>query len=263
MANAEITCMDNRSGQNPYGVAIHGDGHYSNNKSRLGTRNAFFFEQVTFNYCSHSVSLFCDALVVIRKCTIKNADSYIDIHGPTYNSCYYSPYWPEQNTGEDGGGGYEIYDNDFMDYQASWHISPRAGSAGIITQNRFDGSGTYPVCVQAQETCQNSTGCGEGGGETCNRVYRYGQRGCLQMLENWFIWDNETISGRSIYEYKNRNCDNCLAEGSGYVTRAPTEELDGFTWTPYTYPHPLVSDGAIPSRNSRPTAKPTEKSPNH
>jgi hypothetical protein len=33
-----------------------------------------------------------------------------------------------------------------------------------------------------------------------------------------------------------------VIEDEDFFLRAPSKELDGFTYQPYTYPHPLVSD---------------------
>ena len=33
-----------------------------------------------------------------------------------------------------------------------------------------------------------------------------------------------------------------MAEDKDYYLRAPNQSDDGFTWTPYIYPHPLVTN---------------------
>ena len=255
VSNVNLTCRD-RSGQNPYGITIHGDGKYSNHLNNVGSGNALFIEDSTFNYCGHSISLFCNAYVVFRNNTVNNADSYLDIHGPGYNFCFYGNPSPED---KHGGGGFEIYNNNFYNFQSSWYISPRAGSAGIITGNSFHNGGTYAITLQAQETCTQSINCGEGDGKTYDRVYSYNEGdGCLQMLENWFIWDNicyETIRCNP-FIYVKSDCGNPLRENIDYFLRAPNLEQDGFTYTPYQHPHPLRledSNYVLPPDTTPPT----------
>jgi hypothetical protein len=243
ISHLDLTCVDDPTSQNDYGIVVHGDGTYSEHKDEMGSNNpkgnVFYIEDSTISNCSHSVSLFCDAYVVFRHNTVSNADAYLDIHGPGYNYCYYSGT-------SDAGGGYEVYDNDFYNYKASWHIAPRAGSAGIITGNRFHSGGTYGVALQAQETCQKSVGCGDGPGETYKRVDSTSDGpGCLQMLENWWIWNNDCSEAgcADLYLYEDSACGSPLRENIDYFRNAPKAGEPVQSWTPFTYPNPLRITG--------------------
>lgn len=226
----------NQAGQSHYGITFHGDGQYSDHTGDLGTANAMFVEDSYFKNYGHSISLFCDAFVVFRYNTIDNADTYIDIHGPGYNSCYSGYPGVSSPNDKHAGGGYEVYNNTFTNCEGAWNISPRAGSAGIITNNTVD-SGTV-VVLQAQETCTNSMNCGTGEGKTINRIYNYGDgSGCLQMLENWWVWNN--IGDRELYLYERADCAGSTKQGTHYWNRAPQAGDHVSSWSPYTYPHPL------------------------
>lgn len=131
-----------------------------------------------------------------------------------------------------------------LDTTHTWGIAPRGGSAGIITDNNCVGDG-YNRCVSLQidsTCCKEGSYCGDGEGETTERSILKDSYGCRQAPENWYIWDNTCESckegefGRTMY------CDDgTLAEDKDYFLREPNSEQDGFSWTPFTYPHPLRS----------------------
>jgi hypothetical protein len=231
-----MTCRDNPEGQNPYGIAVHGDGVYSDHSLDFGTRNAFFIEDSSFESCSHSVSAFCDAYVVFRNNVVRNADSHTDLHGPGYNYCYYNP---DENT---AGGGMELYDNQFIQSQGSWVINARAGQGHIYTNNRFDSEDYRIVLYWDCGAATFGNNCGTGAGQTCDRCDTIDCQGCCQAQEKTYIWDNDG----SVIEYASGNQRDCLIEGTTYFLRAPSLALDGFTFTRFTYPHPLASDSGDP-----------------
>jgi hypothetical protein len=236
VSNLTMTCMDNSDGQNPYGIAAHGDGVYSDHSFDFGTRNAFFIEDSTFDSCSHSVSAFCDAYVVFRNNVIRNADSHTDLHGPGYNYCFYNP---DENT---AGGGMELYDNLFLQSQGNWIINARAGQGHIYTNNRFDSEDYRIVLYWDSGSVTHGSNCGTGPGQTCGRCDTIGCQGCCQAQEKTYIWDNDG----SVVEYTSGSTGDCLIEGTTYFLREPTLALDGFTFTRFTYPHPLASIGGDP-----------------
>jgi len=231
-----------KAGQSDYGITFHGDGQYSDHKADLGTANAMFVEDSSFTDYGHSISLFCDAFVVFRYNIVDNADAYVDIHGPGYNAC--CPFYPGVSVPNDehGGGGFEVYNNIFRNYEGAWHIAPRAGTAGIITSNVIESGGSYAVALQVQETCTASTNCG--GAYPCDRVYTVGSDGCLQMIENWWVWDNTAT--RELYVYERPDCADCNNENEHYWNRAPQTGDPVASWTPYAYPHPLRDPAPAP-----------------
>jgi hypothetical protein len=95
---------------------------------------------------------------------------------------------------------------------------------------------------------RNGNNCGTGPGQTCRRCYTIDCEGCCQAQEKTYIWNNDGV----VREYIGGSADDCLIEGTTYFLREPTLAQDGFTFTRYTYPHPLVSgvsdaDGGTPS----------------
>jgi hypothetical protein len=232
VSNLSMTCRDNPDGQNPYGIAVHGDGVYSDHSLDFGTRNALFIEDSSFDSCSHSISAFCDAYVVFRNNLVRNADSHTDLHGPGYNYCYYNP---DENT---AGGGMELYDNQFLQSQGNWVINARAGQGHIYTNNRFDSDDYRIVLYWDSGATTQGNDCGTGPGQTCDRCDTIDCQGCCQAQEKTYIWDNDG----SVVEYASGSQGDCLIEGTTYFLREPTLAQDGFTFARFTYPHPLASD---------------------
>ena len=58
----------------------------------------------------------------------------------------------------------------------------------------------------------------------------------LRPMNDLWIWDNTFISVSTTI----RNYDSYYVEDTNYFLRAPTQALDGFTYTPYPYPHYLA-----------------------
>lgn len=242
VSHLDMTCRDNGTGQNAYGVTIHGDGVYSDHSVDFGSRNAFFIEDSTFDGCSHTVSSFCDGYVVFRNNTIRNADSHTDLHGPGYNYCFYNP---DEKT---AGGGMELYDNHFFQSQGNWVINARAGQGHIYTNNRFDDPNYKILLYWDSGSSINGHNCGTGDGQTCGRCDTIDCEGCCQAQEKTYIWDNDgTVS-----EYLGGGVDDCLIEDTTYYLREPSLALDGFEYTRFAYPHPLVTGTALPDPGTNP-----------
>jgi hypothetical protein len=232
ISNIEMWCEELGSRQNPYGIGVLGDGVYSDHTLDFGTRNALFIEDSLFDSCSHTVSCFCDAYVVFRHNTVSRSDSHTDLHGPGYNYCYYNP---DEKT---AGGGYELYDNQFVSSQMNWVINARAGQGHVITGNHFD-SDSYQIVLYWDSGSSNyGNNCGTGPGETCGRCHTLNCNGCCQAQEKTYIWGNDG----SVLEYLG-GADDCLIENETYFLRPPNMDDDGFSWAPFTYPHPLRSGG--------------------
>lgn len=241
VSRANMICKDNGAHQNAYGITVHGDGVYSDHSVDFGTRNAFFIEDSTFENCSHTVSSFCDGYVVFRHNVIRNADSHTDLHGPGYNYCYYNP---DEKT---AGGGMELYDNNFYQSRSNWVINARAGQGHIITNNHFDNENYQILLYWDSGSTNYGNNCGTGDGETCGRCYSLGCEGCCQAQEKTYIWDNDG----KVIEYS-AAADDCLIEGSTYFLREPTLAQNGFNYTKFAYPHPLISGGTEPDPASGP-----------
>ncbi|MFH0929509.1 MAG: PA14 domain-containing protein, partial [Candidatus Aenigmatarchaeota archaeon] len=77
-----------------------------------------------------------------------------------------------------------------------------------------------------------------------------------------YIWDNIMTPEGDMVEVKtgvtgtgsNREGSNPITLNVDYFLRAPNQAQDGWTYTPYPYPHPLVNDGQSLGTTSSPTA---------
>lgn len=105
----------------------------------------------------------------------------------------------------------EVYGNTFKNCQNGYNYEAvrQRGGASIITNNVNDGS--YYFLVGMSYDSQEPSKC---------------------LVNDSYIWgnsDNWQINANSIYN-----------ENVNYFLRPPNMTDDGFTWTPYQYPHPLT-----------------------
>lgn len=109
-----------------------------------------------------------------------------------------------------GGRGLECYDN-VIDHQGTggWGVCTRGGD-GVIFNNTIKNTdiGVMLTLDSADDPKPTS--------------------------EMW-IWNNTFQSVSQQYVF-----DSYFTENEDYFLRAPNQEQDGFTYTPYTYPHPLT-----------------------
>ncbi len=61
-----------------------------------------------------------------------------------------------------------------------------------------------------------------------------------------YSWSNIDCDNQSYGEVKPQGsaCSDCVREDITYFLREPTQVDDGFTYTKFTYPHPLVTGEA-------------------
>ncbi len=234
------------SGQ--YGWYVHGDGSYPTSEPptlALGTRNALFFEDNTFNGCYHSISGFCGASIVFRHNTVNSSTHCVDVHGPGYDQCFFpntgTPPWRGYpwNTPSvyNGGRLFEHYNNTYSS-SAACGAMLRSGS-GISTGNNYQGQAGFEKFAIKIDGNSGSGGC-----TNCTHLYAYPcSNGVCQGLMQWWVW-GESCSGGNCFGTEYDTCSGCLRENKEYYLRAPSQQLDGFTYTPYTYPHPLTLTGS-------------------
>jgi hypothetical protein len=244
-----ITCASNEA----YGFYIHGDGTFPTTWT-YGTRNSLFFENNTFSNCYHSISGFCGAKVVFRYNTVTQSTWTVDFHGPGYDECFFP------NTGTPPWRGYPwntppiYYAGRVMEHYNNTYDSTCAagaqmrGGSGISTNNDYQFAYAYgkvPFGVKIDS----------GGGNVCTGcvhyytyVYGSGCGGLCQTPYPYWVWNETCASGFTQNESPgcvnttdNDACAQCNVQGATYNLRAPTVAQDGFTWTPFTYPHPLVT----------------------
>lgn len=228
----------------------------------LGTRNAIFVEDNTFQGYCHAVSGFCGVNYVFRYNT-RNEDAMggyacgVDTHGPGYNECW--PYDPSDTY--NGGRSWEVYNNTFISGDVGAHngLYQRSGM-GLVTGNTFtdydigitvklDDNGVGPLCDTA-----NNCGIGTGSyvrdgscdddtpiGECCDDA----TDPCCQPPTNVWLFDNTYTNVDTNIQIISSN--GCLtldaANGPAVYDEAPYTARDGFEWTAFTYPHPLAAVG--------------------
>jgi len=169
--------------------------------------SVMFVEDCHLSRCRHATDGLAGAWDVVRYCLVDNSiPPYGDIgvHGAT------SDAWIS-------GRGFEAYNNTVYDnsvdypYGIGFHFR---GGSGFVFDNYFamdvENLGAYFCWLSKEGTDPN------------------------QWVTNTYIWDNT-------YE----NCSFLDNKGSfvlnvDYFLRAPTQEDDGFTYTPYVYPHTLA-----------------------
>lgn len=216
---------------NQYGWYVHGCGDYDSSFT-FGTRENIFFEDNIFDSAYHSISGFCNAHIVFRYNTIKNSTHCVDMHGPSYNWCYYST-----GNEEHAGRRIEHYHNV---YESSCACGAKIRSGhGISTQNAYQ---MVPDSGMPFFGLKIDGGSGSGGCDDCAHILDYPcSGGVCEGPQKFWIW-NETIPDgqditKDIVTYD--ACTGCLDENDEYYLRAPTISDDGFTWSAFEYPHPL------------------------
>lgn len=97
--------------------------------------------------------------------------------------------------------------------------------------------------IMPRQYAQGAIGVRGGCGVVCNNVidgYYYGIYLTYEALDdkyamhNLYIWDNTITRATQPFAQSG------LVENHNYFLRAPTQQQDGFIYTPYPYPHPLT-----------------------
>jgi hypothetical protein len=122
----------------------------------------------------------------------------------------------------------------------------RAGSV-LFTRNTVTAAPGSSIGQAIQLVCEsnnNGPECTSARGYPVDYEYAQGcagaTDGCCDKVQESYIWNNTlTRVGDELTVYSVCG-DGAIAEGTDYFRRAPTQADDGFTWTPYPYPHPLV-----------------------
>jgi hypothetical protein len=255
--------------QNPYGFYVDGSTPYDGKSaSKIGTRNALFFENDTFINHTHAISGFCNSYYVVRHCTfIQEGGAATDIHGAGFNSCPYSNGTGTWAT-KDAGGGLEVYDNDFYQTadmssafgEGNAYMNPRAGSSMLIYNNRAHTNGYTPPagivqqysddgCRKPSSSGGQSLNCGIEAGQTCQRKYVSEETvttpGCYQAPEGEYVWNNTTDDPThttvEFYRLADHGysdpCDLCTQWEVNIFNHAPA------SYSAFTFPHPLDTAG--------------------
>ena len=176
--------------------------HFLGQYPVIQTHPVVYIEDCVTYQTRHAVTSNQLGWFVIRHNTFyqNNSNSIIDIHGG-----FVSGGKPIV-----GGRGLECYDN-VIDHQGTggWGVCTRGGD-GVIFNNMIKNTdvGVRLTLDSADDPKPTS--------------------------EMW-IWNNtfQSVSQKYVFELY-------FTENEDYFLRAPNQEQDGFTYTPYTYPHPLT-----------------------
>lgn len=208
-----------------YGIIVVGDGYTWNNdiSSYLGLypnvvgRTCVYIEDNTFTRCRHSISSNGMGWYVVRRCSFNHPKfGQVDVHGNAGGS-------PAA-----GGRGLEVYDNIFDLTDNSYSEGQQAaiylrGGGGVA----YDNVVTVP-----------NTGLGYGACTLLND----GESAPYDVQQ--FYWYDNTVQYADLSPYAHEIQDNGgYTEDVNYFLRAPTLIDDGFTYSPYDYPHPLTEEG--------------------
>jgi hypothetical protein len=224
--------------------------------SAFGSNNFnVFFEDNTFYGAHHPVSTFVRAKVVFRYNTViipevpysGDNQGNLDAHEPGYGCCPGDGI-PDASSYYHGGQAYEIYNNTFTrvgnQIGRGYAIRLRSGAA-IITNNvienqnigieiRLDSGSLGGLCNAANNYLQDHSIA------LNNKPACRDTDGCCDKPEYMYIWNNTFVNDpTNISISSGAPGGGGLTEEQEYFLRAPSQNSDSFTWTPYPYPHPL------------------------
>lgn len=190
-----------------------------------------FVEDCHFSYMRHCTDAIQGGYNVVRYNLMEDpACGYwigmADIHGPQYGG------WGC------GARGQEVYNNTFT----AWpHVT-----GGSVTE--------YPWLDAACSAFQLRSGAGLCFNNTYTGNGNTGEAAAFATLSNGddpsghfpdmginqtYIWNNTYTGCNQIFNYN----PSVIALNANYFLRAPSQAQDGFTYTPYSYPHPLTLSG--------------------
>lgn len=200
---------------------------------KLGTAEATFIEDCYMEDLGHPGASYGGGHYVLRYNEIVDSDS-IDAHGPGFDS-----------SGR-GARATEIYGNNVYhnpgDY--GWSAVGLRAGGGVIFDNTFR---NYDYAVRFSIDTQ--------GYDSTGGVYP-----TLDQIHDMWVWDNtlvdivcdpnapgyeddlsdpnwSIVSGVLLYS---NEAGRLIRKDRDFYMRAPSQEEDGFTYTPYVYPHPLT-----------------------
>lgn len=169
-----------------------------------------YIEDCNFSRCRHAVASNNEAWYVVRYCSFEKASAYgqVDVHG-----------------GSPGGRGHEVYNCVFDLSDESYSLGQDAateprGGGGIVWNNTVIINTNYPT---------KTVDMGSDG-----QSYPYDVR-------QYYIWGNTAYDhNQNPINFTDRIDPWNYQENVNYFLRAPNQQQDGFTYTPYPYPHPIT-----------------------
>jgi len=174
-----------------------------------------YIENCDFTRCRHAIASNGNAYYISRYNHFQKASPYgqCDVHGNAGNGI--------------GGRGLESYSNIFDLSDESYSFGQDAavdirGGGGVCFNNTVILNPSYgtPTVLLLTES-----------------IPPYD-------VEQFYIWDNTAkLTDGTPIDFNSRINNNQAGyvQGVNYFLRAPTQAQDGFSYTPFVYPHPLVS----------------------
>lgn len=220
-------CSFRATGDSVYGVTT-GATPWPDEQSRimnLGTKEAVFIEDCEFEGLGHSTAAFNGGHYVVRHSIFRNPRSTLDAHGPVFVHLA-----GNDKTQERGTRCVEIYQNTFVWEGERGHTAMRLrGGGGVVFNNTTKNAKRMLTLVMETGSYEEQT-CDDG---VC--------KGKDQIHQMW-IWNNTNEDVLSELQFEGKDVTQLVVQDEDFFLRAPSLAEDGFTYTPYTYPHPLVSD---------------------
>ncbi|MBN1779706.1 hypothetical protein JW948_01145 [bacterium] len=192
---------------------------------KMGTHEATFVEDCYFQGCSHCTDAFGGGHYVLRHSQIVDCGS-VGGHGPGFDSSYR------------GTRCTEVYDNlikktDNVSYDYRWIGMGIRGGGGVVFNNTFE------YCRNAiQFTCDTYSLVDSNG----DGHYDYP---ALDQTHDKWLWNNTLVSTPNYIMHYGNGAEELIVENRDFFIRQPSVAEDGFEYTPYPYPHPLVLGDAV------------------
>jgi hypothetical protein len=246
----------NSSGASAIEISGEGTSTAYSRASALGTGNNVFIENSTIErtaYVGSTHAVWSDdgGGYVFRHNTVTNYE--LDVHG---------------NCTSGGSREFEIYNNTFIisSGQSYSSFAVLRGGTGVVYNNSITNNGTKPdsnVGVQIREQqIDQGTMCAQGNCPSCNYPAKHQLgRGRNDALDPLYVWGN-TVNGVSqnvvgIWPIDGDTACEASCGKQLYVSDFLKLNRDYYIstrpgYTPYTYPHPLVTNPfATPPDGSR------------
>jgi len=220
------------------GINFSGDSHLS-----IDSAHDFRIDAITIeNGGGTAIGISRSSSAVIDHCTVKVNGSY---YGVTVTGSYdeFEEAWEPDVENLLGQSSAIFIEDSYFEGSEYYHAVVGHGAAHYVFRyntvlgakaHEIDthGPGYGPPCGTRLVEAYNNTfqNLGFGHKDRCPCDWENGNDHCCEV----FVWDIGSHPGMESKEY--------IREDEHYFLRAPSQELDGFVYTPYTYPHPLTSD---------------------
>jgi hypothetical protein len=165
--------------------------------------------QTLGNYTDHTVFVEDCYFETWRHCVVCRQGGHVVVRRSTiYNDIGYGSV---DIHGDSAGVALEVYDCNITMATDAWYaMMVRAGFG--VAANNVVGGGAYKYFIEFVDESANST----------------------YWVNHFYVWNNTMISGCTpITEY---DPSGNITENVDYFLRAPSQEQDGWTYTPYRYP---------------------------